>query len=294
MIEIKNMSKIYPNKKGVFEIDFTVHKGEVFGFLGPNGAGKTTTIRQLLGFTNATEGNCYVNGLETRENNAQLQKSLGYLPGETAFFDHMSGNEFLDFLSEMRGGISDTRKHELLVFFELDPNGKIRKMSKGMKQKLALVAAFMHDPDVYILDEPTSGLDPLMQKKFIDLVLEEKKKGKTILMSSHMFEEIERTCDRAAIIKDGRIVALDHILSLKQHLRKSYVITLKNNMDVEKIEEAGFEIRRIEENKVEVFISRNVNSLLQLLATMDVVSLDASNQSLEQIFIKYYGKEQSV
>lgn len=294
MIEIKNMSKIYPNKKGVFEIDFTVHKGEVFGFLGPNGAGKTTTIRQLLGFTNATEGNCYVNGLETRENNAQLQKSLGYLPGETAFFDHMSGNEFLDFLSEMRGGISDTRKHELLVFFELDPNGKIRKMSKGMKQKLALVAAFMHDPDVYILDEPTSGLDPLMQKKFIDLVLEEKKKGKTILMSSHMFEEIERTCDRAAIIKDGRIVALDHILSLKQHLRKSYVITLKNKMDVEKIEEAGFEIRRIEENKVEVFISRNVNSLLQLLATMDVVSLDASNQSLEQIFIKYYGKEQSV
>lgn len=291
MIEIKNMSKMYPSKKGVFEIDFTVQKGEVFGFLGPNGAGKTTTIRQLLGFTNATEGDCYINGLETRENNAKLQKNLGYLPGETAFFDHMNGSEFLDFLAQMRGGIVDTKKHELLQYFELDPSGTIRKMSKGMKQKLALVAAFMHDPDVYILDEPTSGLDPLMQKKFIDLVLEEKAKGKTILMSSHMFEEIERTCDRAAIIKDGRIVALDHIHSLKQQIRKSYIVTLKNPVVDSQFEEANFEIKKISNNKVEVFVSEDINALLQLLSTMDVVSLDASNQSLEQIFIKYYGEE---
>lgn len=290
MIQIINMSMIYPNGKGVFDINFAVQEGEVFGFLGPNGAGKTTTIRQLLGFTNATKGKCLISEMDTREKAAEIQNILGYLPGEIAFFENMKGSEFLNFMLELRGNPQDNRKDELLAYFELNPENKIRKMSKGMKQKLGLVTAFMHNPEILILDEPTSGLDPLMQRKFIALINEEKKRGKTILMSSHIFDEIERTCDRAAIIKDGRIVAIDHIPTLKQNVRKSYYVTFNNEQDIEKIKNAGFDYTAIDKCKFEIFIGKNLKLFLEVLSTCDVESLDASEQTLEQIFIHYYGE----
>jgi len=211
MIRVEHLTKSYGPKKGVFDLSFEVKKGEIFGFIGPNGAGKTTTIRQLLGFIKSDSGLAFVNDLESFHNAATIQEKLGYLPGEIAFFDQMTGDEFLRFLGEMRGLPNDDKMQELKSFLELDANGKIKKMSKGMKQKLGLVAAFMHDPEILILDEPTSGLDPLMQSKFVELILKEKAKGKTILMSSHSFEEIERTCDRALIIKEGQMVALEDI-----------------------------------------------------------------------------------
>ena len=294
MIKGENISKKYSEAPVVKNVDIELKEGSIYGLIGPNGAGKTTTIRQLLGFTNATSGKCSIFGMDTRTNNQELQSRIGYLPGETAFFDYMTGEEFLEFMSQMRGGISDTRKHELLRYFELDPSNYIRKMSKGMKQKVALVAAFMHDPAVYILDEPTSGLDPLMQRKFIDLILAEKKRGKTILMSSHMFEEVERTCDRAAIIKEGRIVALDQIDLLKQNLRKSYFVTLQNQEDVRRLLDSSLETKQIDSHKVEIFVGQDINSLVQVLQGFNILGLDTSAQSLEQIFIKYYGEEQDV
>ena len=203
IIEIIGLTKDYGDHKGIFDLTFTVEEGEVFGYLGPNGAGKTTTIRHLMGFLNPDKGSSKILGLDCRSERAEIMKHLGYLPGEIAFFDGMSGMEFLNFMAEMRGLTDVSLRDKLVDLFELDTKGKIRKMSKGMKQNLGIVCAFMHDPRVLILDEPTSGLDPLMQKTFANLILEEKSKGKTILMSSHSFEEVERTCDRVGIIRQG-------------------------------------------------------------------------------------------
>lgn len=291
MIEINDLSKVYSNGKGIFDVSFKVNDGEVFGFLGPNGAGKTTTIRTLMGFTNPSKGHSHIDGLDTRTHSAEIQKSMGYVPGEIAFFDNMTGYQFLKFIAEMRGSKEAPRRDELITYFELDASSKIRKMSKGMKQKLGLIAAFMNDPKTLILDEPTSGLDPLMQKKFIDLILSEKKRGKTILMSSHIFDEVDRTCERAAIIKDGRIVAMDHLANLKSRLKKSYLVTVATEEDLKTIQTSGLELRMVDDLRVEIFISTDYQKMLSVLATCQVTSLDVAVQSLEQIFIGYYGKE---
>lgn len=194
VIALSHITKDYGGGHGVFDVSFAVEQGEVFGFLGPNGAGKTTTIRQLMGFLAPDSGTCTINGLDCRTQTAAIQKNMGYIPGEPALPDDIRGGEFIRFLAAYRGMRGTGRAGELCERFELDASGRIRRMSKGMKQKVAIVCALMHDPAVLILDEPTSGLDPLMQNRFIDLILEEKQRGKTVLMSSHMFEEVERTC----------------------------------------------------------------------------------------------------
>lgn len=291
MISVENLSKVYTNGKGVFDVDFKVLEGEVFGFLGPNGAGKTTTIRVLLGFTNATRGSCSINGLECRTHAADIQKQLGYVPGEIAFFENMTGTQFLKFLADMRGTKNTKYRDKLIEQFELETDHNIRKMSKGMKQKLGLVAAFMHDPAILILDEPTSGLDPLMQRRFIKLIMEEKKRGKTILMSSHLFDEVDRTCERAAIIREGRIAALEEIASLKSSLRKSYLVGVAGDSDIAKIKASGLEYQVVDEGRVEIIVSGDYSKLLKTLANCNVTSLDVAAQSLEQVFIRYYGKE---
>lgn len=174
MIKVHSLTKIYSNGKGIRDVSFDVEEGEVFGFLGPNGAGKTTTLRHLMGFVNPSSGMSSINGLDCRKEAAQIQKNLGYVPGEIAFYDNMTGMHFLEFIDDLRGRKDKSLRDQLINRFELDSGQKIRKMSKGMKQKVGLIAAFMHDPAVLILDEPTSGLDPLMQKRFVELIIEEK------------------------------------------------------------------------------------------------------------------------
>jgi ABC-2 type transport system ATP-binding protein len=291
VIELKSLTFKYKSGKGIFNLDFTVARGEVFGFLGPNGAGKTTTIRNLLGFTKPDQGRCTIGGLNCWSEAASIQKHLGYLPGEIAFFDEMSGTQFLNLLGDMRGKKGNSRQNNLIERFELDPAGKIRKMSKGMKQKLGIVAAFMHDPAVYILDEPTSGLDPLMQNVFVELILEEKARGKTILMSSHNFEETYRTCDRAGIIREGYLVAVEDVHSLKSSQRKAFLVTLGAREDLEHLRAAGLEIGKISKNTVEVYVAGNYDSFINALSKCTVLGLDIATQSLEQIFLKYYGRE---
>jgi ABC-2 type transport system ATP-binding protein len=260
----------YANGKGIFDVDFEVREGEVVGFLGPNGAGKTTTIRCLLGFAKAQNGTCTVNGLECFSNAPKIAKDIGFIAGEPAFPDGMTGLEYLNYLCETRKRdvAFDMKKkmHELIDYFEFDPKGKIKRMSKGMKQKTAIVGAFLHDPKVYIFDEPTSGLDPIMQSKFIDLVLAEKKRGKTILMSSHMFEEIERASDYVVIIKGGRIVAKDKVATLKNLTSKVFIV-----------------------NGEEVTVpNTEVDKFVKQIAKKKVESLDVKQVSLESIFMKYY------
>lgn len=293
MIKVDNLTKTYGNGKGIFDVSFEVKTGEVFGFLGPNGSGKTTTIRQLLGFTNAEKGNCSIDGLDTRNEAEKIHKNLGYLPGEIAFFDDMSGHQFLDFVQDLYGCKDKSIRNELIERFELESDRKIKKMSKGMKQKVGLIAAFMNNPDVVILDEPTSGLDPLMQKRFIEFIIEQKQKGKTILMSSHMFEEVERTCERVAIIKEGRIVATEKIADLKEKIQKQYIVTLKDKVSIQKLMESNLDCREVNSYQVEIILHNNVQEMFEILNQCSVESFDSLNQSLEQIFISYYGKGDS-
>ncbi len=293
MIDIFDLSKRFSSGKGIFGLTFTVKEGEVFGYLGPNGAGKTTTIRHLMGFIKADRGECTINGYDCRRQSVKIQQLLGYLPEESVFFQDMTGEQFLNFMDDMRGKRDAFRRISLINRFDLDAGGKIRKMSKGMRQKLALVTAFMHDPAVYLLDEPTSGLDPLMQNTFIDLILEERERGKTVLMSSHRFEEIERTCDRAGIIRDGSLVAVEDVKSLKNTRRRIYIVTVGSESDITTLRNAGLEIGNISHNRVEVVITGELEDFIRALVRCEVTGLEVASQSLEQIFMKYYAPEQS-
>jgi ABC-2 type transport system ATP-binding protein len=217
-------------------------------------------------------------------------KDLGYLPAEMAFFDGMTGMDFLRFMGEMRGMTNTAYRDRLIEKFELDAKGRIRKMSKGMKQKLGIVCAFMHDPKVFLLDEPTSGLDPLMQKEFADLILEEKAKGKTILMSSHSFEEIERTCDRAGIIRQGELVTIENIRDLKEKRRKTYLITFDSPASAEEFKKRdGYDRITISGATAKVSILGNVSGFVHELGKYTVLDLDTENSSLEDVFMQYYG-----
>lgn len=266
-IQIENLVRDYGGGKGVFDLSFHVNQGEAFGFLGPNGAGKTTTIRHLMGFLKPESGKCTIDGLDCWSERDKVQARLGYIPGEISFFDDMSGTEFLKFIAEYRKTGARSRQKELLERFELDPKSKIKKMSKGMKQKLGIVSAFMHDPSILILDEPTSGLDPLMQNRFVELIAEEKKKGKTILLSSHMFEEVERTCDRIGIIRSGKLVTVDSVETLRERHMRTYTVCLDSP-------ETAADFARDFDGKCD---GNHVTV--------------AAKQSLETIFMNYYGGE---
>jgi ABC-2 type transport system ATP-binding protein len=293
MIKIEQLTKSYGPGKGVFDLSLHVSEGETFGYLGPNGAGKTTTIRHLMGFLNPDAGGCTINGKNCRQQADEIQRFVGYLPGEIAFFDGMSGYEFLKLLADMRGMRSTAKRDHLIELLELDCRGKIRKMSKGMKQKLGLVAAMMHDPAVLLLDEPSSGLDPLMQSRFVSLIQEEKAAGKTILMSSHSFDEIERTCDRAGIIRNGRLVAVEDITVLQAAQRKTYLVTFASRDAAAAFAQTDFTIISTNDNTVEVAVQDNLTEFLAALPHYPVTGLDTVQLGLEEVFMHYYGKEES-
>lgn len=288
-IKIKNLTRDYGNGRGVFNVTFSIENGEVFGFLGPNGAGKTTTIRHLLGFLKPKSGMCTIGGYDCWGSSAVIQSQLGYIPGEINFFEDMTGTDFLKFAEDYRGIKGSNRKKELLDRFELDPRGKLKKMSKGMKQKVGIVTAFMHDPEVLILDEPTSGLDPLMQNRFIELILEEKAKGKTILMSSHMFEEVERTCHRVGIIRDGKLAAVDSVDAMKAAQIKKFIITFENSGAAENFCHENFQVEILTDYRVSVTVQNNMQELIAAMNRYPVVNLSAPTLSLEEIFMQYYG-----
>jgi ABC-2 type transport system ATP-binding protein len=291
LIEANGLSMAYRSGKGVFGLSFAIKDGEAFGYLGPNGSGKTTTIRLLMGFMRPDSGQARIGGLDCWKDAAAIKSGLGFLPGENSLFEDMNGHSFLKFMLEMRGIRGMVRAKELSERFALDPAQKIRRMSKGTKQKLAIVAAFMHDPKAYILDEPTSGLDPLMQNVFIELVLEEKKRGKTFLMSSHNFEEIDRTCDRAAILKEGRLAAIEHISELKAERRSSYIVLFQDAREIAKLKAAGIDVATQKDNQAEVIVGKDFNAFFKALAGCDVKGLYPGTKSLEDTFLKYYGGE---
>ncbi|MGI5971859.1 MAG: ABC transporter ATP-binding protein [Oscillospiraceae bacterium] len=288
-IEIRKLTKDYGRGRGVFDLSFTVEEGEAFGFLGPNGAGKTTALRHVMGFLTPDSGSCSVGGLDCRRDAARIQKYLGYIPGEMSLIDEMSGLEFLRFYAAYRGMDGLGRANELLEMFELDPRARIRRMSKGMKQKVGIVAAFMHDPRVLVLDEPTSGLDPLMQNRFIELILQEKKRGRTILISSHIFEEVERTCSRVGIIRAGRLVAIDEIDALRRSQIRKYLIEFRDAESAKKFLEEPLDTELMSDGRVAVRVREDLNTLISALQRYPVADLETGDRSLEEIFMHYYG-----
>lgn len=294
MIKINGITKDYGNQKGVFDVTLHVEKGEVFGFLGPNGAGKTTTIRNLLGFILPDKGSCSINGCDCYKDASIISDTLGYLAGEISFIDDMTGMELIDFIADMKRVKDRSRINELIEKFQLNPVGKVKKMSKGMKQKIGIICAFMNDPQVIILDEPTSGLDPLMQNKFVELILEEKRKGKTIFISSHIFEEIEKTCDRVAIIKDGKIISIEDIKTLKDSKRKTYIIGFATKEEADKyiLNNSNNPNLTIVQDKdklsIEVTIKGKAKNLFSASSGYDIVNLEIKVETLEDIFMHFY------
>lgn len=292
MISIQHLTKDYGKGKGVFDLSFEIAKGEAFGYLGPNGSGKTTTIRHLMGFLRPDSGLCLIQGKDCQREAAEIQHFTGYLPGEIAFFEAMNGHQFLTLIGEMRGMKSTKKRDELIEIFQLDASGKIRKMSKGMKQKLGIVAAFMHNPDVLILDEPTDGLDPLMQQRFVELIHAEKADGKTILMSSHSFVEIERTCDRTGIIRAGRLAAIERIAALRAVQQKKYIATFADETEARAFA-AGIPecLPTVLGTTVEAIVRENLREFLGKLASHPVVHLETAQLGLEDVFMHFYGEE---
>lgn len=289
MISVNHLTKDYGQNRGVFDMSFQIHEGEILGFLGPNGSGKTTTIRQLMGFVKPDHGNAEIQGKDCFLDAAWIQQNVGYLPGEIAFMDDMTGIDFIHFIAKLKGIKDLSYANELIEFLELDARGQIKRMSKGMKQKIGLVIALMQDPPILILDEPTSGLDPLMQMKFVELMKKAKQQGKTVFMSSHIFGEIENVCDRVVIIKEGRIVAIEDMDKLKHHRYKHYEIVFHHSHEMEKFMQHYPEAKQ-QQGYVSLLIKGNTDQLIKELSHYTIDDFNVKAQSLEEIFLQYYGE----
>lgn len=301
VIKIEKLTKDYGNNRGIFDVSFNVEKGEVYGFLGPNGAGKTTTIRHIMGFSKPLKGKVYVNGMDSWKNANDIQKNLGYLPGEIALPESLTGTQFINMMAELRGIKDMTHTNYLIKKFELEPSGSLKRTSLGMKRKLAIVTAFMHDPEVLILDEPTSGLDPIMQNTFIEFIKEEKQRGKTILLSSHIFSEIDATCDRISIIKDGYLVSSFVADELRHNEMKTYKIEFntKNDFEAFKNEVANSKVLNVvyfKPNKNQVKVEINdiqINNFMNIISNYDLKFISEVKFTLEDYFMNFYDRNKS-
>ncbi len=292
VIDVQGLTKDYGQGRGIFDLTFQVERGEVFGFLGPNGAGKTTTIRHLMGFIRPTAGRAAILGMDCFAQAAAIQAHVGYLPGELSLMDDLTGDGFLRFMAQMRGMPDLCAAGELKELFRLDGRQSLRKMSKGTRQKVGLVCAFMARPDLLLLDEPTSGLDPLMQNRFVELLLREKARGATILLSSHMFEELERTCDRVAILRAGRLAAVERTEDLRRARTKRYVFSFPAPEAAAAFSAAWPGASRNDSSVAVALTGReDLSKLLRLAADQQVTDMTVDGGSLEEAFLGYYGEE---
>ena len=296
IINVEHLTKDYGYGRGVFDVSIKVHKGECYGYLGPNGAGKSTTIRHIMGFSKTSVGKVEIFGEDTFRNTEKILEHVGYLPGEPALPLYMNGWQFLDMMQEMRGNKNNEMLNHLIEIFKLDPGLSIRDMSLGDKRKLAVVSAFMNDPDVLILDEPTSGLDPIMQKVFIDFILEEKKRGKTILLSSHIFSEVDATCDTISIIKDGKHVSTFKANDLKNMDQQTYILYFldKENMDKYLSNNSKFTVKETNEKLLTASIEFNKKDYKVFFDSLSGIKIKQFVEkpfTLQDYFMSFYKEE---
>lgn len=287
VIETEKLTKDYGNGQGIFDLDLCVRKGEMLGYAGTNGSGKTTTIRHIMGFIKPNSGKVSVLGLSSWEHSSEIVKNIGYVPGEIAFPDLKTGIDFLKCRAEFLGMHDMSYANELIERLQLDPHAGLKRMSKGMKQKTALVAALMNDAEIIILDEPTTGLDPLMRATFLDIIKEEHKRGKTILMSSHSFDELEKTCDRVALISNGRIEDVCDMDDIRNRKTKDFKIEFNTHEDYLKFLNEKYRIIRLQEQYCQVTIQLDSDKSAELLHTLknyDVKFISELTYTLENHF----------
>ncbi len=286
-IQVKNLTKDYGDGRGVFDLNFDILKGEMLGFVGSNGAGKTTTIRNIMGFLKPDKGKITIYGLDSWQNAEQTKKYIGYVPGEIAFPDLKTGTEFIKSQAEFLGLKDLSYANYLIEKLQLDPSAILKRMSKGMKQKTAIVVALMTNPDIIILDEPTTGLDPLMRVSFLDILAEEKRKGKTILISSHLYEELEKNCDRVALINKGKILDIAVMDEIKNRPVADYKIEFNNKADYDKFKTLGYKIIRDQKQYNQITVSTkksDLNKLFNDLTNYNVKFIAEVKYTLEKHF----------
>jgi len=297
IIDVDVLRKSYGRARGVTGLAFQVAEGEVFGFLGPNGAGKTTTIRLLMALLRADAGSARIAGMDCWRQSVAIKRIVGYMPGEPALDPGLTGGQILEYFAHLRGGVDRAYLRELIDRFELDPGRRFRQYSSGNKRKVVLVQAFMHRPRVLILDEPTSGLDPINQQEFMRLVAEARDEGSTVFLSSHVLSEVEHTCDRVAIIREGRLVHVGGIAELKDIKHHTVTISFRTAVPVvpfegipgvEKVE------ARDEGRTLILSASGDLDAVVKAAAAYPVIGFATHEPSLEEVFLRYYEEPDGV
>lgn len=287
IIQTTKLTKYYGKARGIIDLDLTVEQGEFFGFIGPNGAGKSTTIRTLLGLIAPTSGSAMIFGKDVTKEKEAILQDIGYLPSEALFYQGMKVKEILKLSADLRKRDCAAESKLLCERLQLDTTRKVDELSFGNRKKVAIVCALQHRPELLVLDEPTGGLDPLMQKEFFDILRERNKEGATILLSSHVLSEIQRNCSRAAIIRDGRIIACDNVDVLSKTSAKR--VTVHGAVDLKQL--SGIRDRRDSGDSVSFLYSGDMNSLLRALSSGQVNDLTVSEPDLEEVFLHYYEKD---
>ena len=287
VIKTENLTKDYGKNRGIFDISLEIKRGEMVGFVGTNGSGKTTTIRCLLGYIKPTSGKCSVLDMSSFENSYKIARHIGYVPGEIGFPDLPTGTAFLKGQAEFFKIKDMSKINDMISRLQLDTRANLKRMSKGMKQKTALIAALMNDAEILILDEPTTGLDPLMRVAFIDMIKEEHKKGKTIFMSSHMFNEVEDTCDKVILISHGKIVDVADMNKIRNREEKDFKVEFNNVDDYKKFKTLNYKIIRDQEKYNQVTVSikdEEINDLFRELKNCDLKFISEVKYTLEKYF----------
>jgi ABC-2 type transport system ATP-binding protein len=291
VIEIKNLTKYYGKARGIIDVSFNVGEGEIFGFIGPNGAGKSTTIRTLLSLIHPTSGSAEIFGKDCIKFAPEIAKEIGYLPSEVFYYDKMKVIDLLKYSASFYKKDCSKRIKDLAEIMDLDLKKRIDDLSFGNKKKVGIVQCLLHEPKLIILDEPTSGLDPLMQQKFFDLLLEENKKGATVLLSSHVLSEVQKLCSRVAIIKEGRIIKLETISNLTENNYKKFKIEMKSEIDKNYFKVKGVSNLEIKDNIVSFLFRGNINMIIKKISDVEISNAWVEEPSLEEIFMHYYEKE---
>ena len=291
VIEINQLTKNYGKARGITDITFNVEEGEIFGFIGPNGAGKSTTIRTLLSLIYPTSGNAKIFGMDSVKYAPEIKKQIGYLPSEVFYYDNMKVMDLLKYSASFYKKDCSKRIKELAEIMDLDLTKKMDDLSLGNKKKVGIVQGLLHEPKLLILDEPTSGLDPLMQQKFFELLEMENKKGATILFSSHILSEVQKLCNRVAIIKEGKLVTVEKIRTLQENNYKKFKIDTKSAVGEDDFNMTGVTNLEVKGHIVSFLFKGNINLVLKKIAEMDITNIWIEEPDLEEIFLHYYEKE---
>jgi ABC-2 type transport system ATP-binding protein len=291
IIQIEKLTKSYGANRGITDIDLEVNEGEAFGFLGPNGAGKTTTIRTLLDHIRPTSGRALVFGIQTNVDPVAIHRRVGYLPGEFALYDKLTGGQTIEYFANLRGGVDAPYQADLVKRLDVDTSRKFKEYSKGNKQKIGLIVALQHRPDLLILDEPTSGLDPLVQQTFYEVIREAKAEGRTIFLSSHILSEVEKTCDRVAIIREGRLAQVDRVEALRDLSHHQVELRFAGDVPVGAFAAlAGVSDVTTEGNLLRMRVSGPITAVVREAANHELLDFVSREPSLEETFLAQYGR----